>query len=318
MTEADDTHVNAAELLTLALRHLDDADTRRPFTEIPTLDDSTPLPFQPFPALAIAMAGHVLSAWEVRTFQVERAKRGERIRFFTEPRRVLRACTLFDPKLGTQRVIELCGHSFCSNKAPAGPGSRCADHLGDPVPDICDPDYWLHLASEAARSVEYGRGGLTETEALAVHAARAGVPMAEVGRATGIPQWTVHALSGGSARVPEDVDSSDDPARWPLVLTPVRDITVADVHRVYDYMGGDSAKPAPDTVLARKDRWYGYEPLRENGPFLVRAEDERGFTLAWWQMQDHLPGHLLARRGDERRRRDMYEPPCQCEDCDYY
>lgn len=40
MTEADSTYVNAAELLTLSLHHLDDADTRRPIIEIPTLDDS--------------------------------------------------------------------------------------------------------------------------------------------------------------------------------------------------------------------------------------------------------------------------------------
>jgi hypothetical protein len=216
VTEADNTHVNAAELLTLALRHLDSADTRRPFTEIPTLDDSTRLPFQPFPALAIAMAGHVLSAWEVRTFQVERAQRGERMRFFTaaggKPRRVFRACTLFNPELGTQRVIELCAHSFCSNMAPAGPGSRCADHLGDPVPEGCGPDHWLHVAGEAAKSAERARGGLTETEALAVQATRAGVPMAEVVRATGVHEGTVHALSAESASVPDDVDISDDPA----------------------------------------------------------------------------------------------------------
>ncbi|MDH2389270.1 hypothetical protein QCN29_10800 [Streptomyces sp. HNM0663] len=320
MPQADSSHVDAAELLTLALRHLDDYDTRRPFTEIPTLDDSTPLPFRPFPALAIAMAGHVLSAWEVRTFQVERAKRGERIRFFTavgtEPGRTFRACTLFDPELGTQSVVELCGHAFCSNKAPAGPGSRCADHLGDPPPDGRDPCHWLRRAGEAAISVERGRRGLTETEALAVHAARAGVPMAQVRRATGLPEWTVHALSGEPASVPEGVDGSDAPAAWPLVLTPVRDITAADVHRVYAYTSGSPAPPGPDTVLARKDRWYTYEPLRENGPFLV-FEDEHCFTLQWWQMQDHLPEHQLARPGDESRRRDMYEPPCQCGDCDY-
>ncbi|MCX4506425.1 hypothetical protein ACH4E9_18365 [Streptomyces anulatus] len=320
MTEADSTYVNAAELLALSLHHLDDADTRRPIIEIPTLDDS-PLPFRPFPALAIAMAGHVLSAWEVRMFQVERAKRGERIRFFTaaggEPGRAFRACTVFDPELGTQRVVELCGHAFCSNEAPASPGSRCAGHLGDPVPDGCGPDYWLHVAGEAARSVEHARDGLTETEALAVHAIRAGVPMAQVGRAGGIPRWTLHALGEGSAGVPEDVDSSDDPACWPLVLTPVRDITVADVRHVYDFTGDDVAGPAPDRVLARKDHWYEFEPLRGNGPFLVHAEDEHGFTLEWWQMREHLPEHLLARCGDERRRRDMYEPPWQCDDCDY-
>ncbi|MFI0481973.1 hypothetical protein [Actinomadura sp. 9N215] len=321
MTEADSTHVNAAELLSLALRHLDDADTRRPFTEIPTLDDSTAVPFRPFPALAIVMAGHVLSAWEVRTFQVERAKRDERIRFFTatggKPRRVFRACTLFDPELGTQRIIELCGHASCTNKAPASPGSRCADHLGDPVPDTCDPAYWLHRAGEAARSAERDRGGLTETETLAVHAARAGLPMAEVRRATEINEWAVHALNGESATVPEGVDGCDDPAHWPLVLTPVRDITAADVHHVYDLLEGVSAEPAANRVLARKDRWYRYEPLREDGPFLVYAEGEHCFTLGWWQIQDHLPEHLLARYADERRRREMYEPPCQCGYCNH-
>lgn len=40
MTEADSTYVNTAELLALSLHHLDDADTRRPIIEIPTLDDS--------------------------------------------------------------------------------------------------------------------------------------------------------------------------------------------------------------------------------------------------------------------------------------
>lgn len=320
MNEADGTHVDAAELLTLALRHLDDPDTRRPFTEIPTLDGPDSPPFRPFPALAIAMAGHVLSAWEVRTFQVERARRDERVRYFTaaggRPGRVFRACTLFDPELGTQRVLELCGHSRCGNGAPAGPGSRCADHLDDPVPDTCDPGHWLRAAGEAARAAERGRDGLTETEELAARAARAGVPVAEIRRATGLGEWRVNALSGRSPEVPDDIDDSDDPAGWPHVLAPVRDITAADVHGVYSLTGGGAGEPAADTVLARKDRWYGYEPLGENGPFLVYAEGEHVFTLEWWQMQDHLPRHLLARRGDERRRRDMYEPPCTCGYCD--
>ncbi|MFJ1859967.1 hypothetical protein ACIOHA_21950 [Streptomyces anulatus] len=136
------------------------------------------------------------------TFQAKRAERGERIRFFTaaggEPGRVFRACTVFDHELGTQRIVELCGHAFCSNEAPASPGSRCADHLGDPVPDGCGPDHWLHLAGEADH-----------------------------------------------------------------------------------------------------------------------AEDEHGVTLEWWQMQEHLPERPLARCGDERRGRDMYEPLVQCDDCDY-
>ncbi|RSN69399.1 hypothetical protein [Actinomadura sp. WAC 06369] len=96
----------------------------------------------------------------------------------------------------------------------------------------------------------------------------------------------------------------------------MRDITAADVHGVYSILGGGPAEPAADGVLARKDRWYGYEPLGENGPFLVYAEDQHAFTLEWWQVQEHLPQHLLARRGDERRRRDMYEPPCTCGHCD--
>ncbi|MCH0543182.1 hypothetical protein I3F58_27245 [Streptomyces sp. MUM 203J] len=320
MPETDGTDVDAAGLLTLALRHLDDYDTRRPFTEIPTLDDSTPLPFRPFPALAVAMAGHVLSAWEVRTFRVERARRGERIRFFTAtgggPRRVFRACTLFDPVLGTQQVVELCGRSFCNNKAPAGPGSRCADHLGDPVPDGCSPEFWLHMAGEAACSIEYGRGGLSETEALAVHAVRAGMPMEEVYHATTVGQWRLHVLTRRSVEVPQDIDDSDNPANWPLVLTPVRDITAADVHHVRSSRADRPAEPAPDTVLALKDDWYTYLPLRENGPYLVYGEDRHKFTLEWWQMREHLPQHLLARPGDESTRQEMYEPPCGCGDCD--
>ncbi|MFG3380591.1 hypothetical protein [Streptomyces sp. NPDC047999] len=322
MPEADGTDVDAAALLALALRHLDDHDTRRPFTRIPTLDDSTTQPFRPFPALAVAMAGYVLSAWEVRTFRIERARPGERIRFFTaqggDPRRVFRACTLFDAELGTQRVAELCGHSLCTNKAPLGPGSRCADHLGDPVPDGCAPGYWLHTAGAAARSVENGRGALTETEGLAVHAVRSGLPVREVSAATGLREWAVRVLTGEPARVPEGVDDSDDPACWPLVLAPVRDITAADVHRVRALgEDGGPAEPAPEAVLARADRWYFYEPLRENGPFLVQGEEDCAFTLEWWQVQDHLPEHRLARLGDERRRRELYEPPCSCDDCCY-
>ncbi|MFJ3934177.1 hypothetical protein [Streptomyces sp. NPDC090029] len=86
----------------------------------------------------------------------------------------------------TQQIFELCGHSFCSNKAPAGPGSRCADHLGDPVPDASHPDYWLNRAARAAASIDHGRGGLTERQTLAVHAADAGMPLAKIGRETGV------------------------------------------------------------------------------------------------------------------------------------
>lgn len=316
MPEADSTHVDAADLLALALRHLDDPDTRRPFTRIPTLDDSGP--FRPFPALAIAIAGHVLSAWEVRTFEVERTE--HRIRYFTatggRPRRVFRACTLFNPELGTQQVIELCGHSFCTGKASAGPGSRCADHVGDPVPDTCAPDHWLRIAGEAVRSAKRDRDGLTEREELAVRAARAGVPVDEAAGAAGIHEWTVRALLGEPAPVPEDIDRSDDPAHWPHVLSPVRDLTAADVRHVSTVVHDGSAGPTADTVLARKDTWYGYERLGENGPFRVYAEDTYTFLLEWWQTQDHLPQHQLARHADERRRREMYEPPCDCGFCE--
>ncbi|MFE1369219.1 hypothetical protein ACFW84_33945 [Streptomyces anulatus] len=37
MTEADSTYVNAPELLTISLHHLDDAGTRRPIIEVPAL-----------------------------------------------------------------------------------------------------------------------------------------------------------------------------------------------------------------------------------------------------------------------------------------
>ncbi|MEV2277410.1 hypothetical protein AB0I72_17685 [Nocardiopsis sp. NPDC049922] len=320
MTATDSTNVDARRLLALATRHLDDEDSRRPITEIPTLDESTSLPFRPFASLALAMAAHVLSAWEVRTFQVERADPRERIRYFTavgdDPRLVFRACTLFVPEHGTQRVVELCGHSFCSNRAPAAPGSRCADHLGDPAPGNLPlhgrrTEYpWLDLAVEAAR---YGRAGLTE-KTLAVHAIRAGLSPEEVRRALDMPTWTLHALTDGPAPIPDDVEESDDPDQWPLVLTPLRDITAADTRRVYEYSGGEPTEPGPDTLLAREGDLYIYFPVRENGPLMVIGEDDYGFTLEWWQMQEHLPQHRLARRADDRRR-EMYEPPCACGEC---
>ncbi|MFI6900601.1 hypothetical protein ACIBKY_05040 [Nonomuraea sp. NPDC050394] len=303
MTNPADTIVNAAELLATALRHLDDFDSRRPIASIPTLDEATSRPFLPFPALAIAMASHVLSAWEVRTFQVERGDRGDRIRYFTavgdDLRRPFRACTVFVPDLGTQRVVEMCGHAFCPNIAPAGPGSRCPDHLRDPAPG--DPLHWLRLAGAAAQSTQRDRGTRSETENLALAALRAGLPLEEIRRATFVDTWTLQALADGPAPMPGDVDDSDNPDHWPLILTPDRDLTAADVQ-------GAEAELPPETVLARRNEFYIYFHAHEEGPLIVIGEDHCLFRLEWWQVQDHLPQHRLARRADERRQQ-MYEPP---------
>ncbi|XVQ16341.1 hypothetical protein ACQP1W_50800 [Spirillospora sp. CA-255316] len=312
MTDLDSTTVDAAELLATALRHLNDHDTRRPIAEIPTLDEAASRPFRPFPALAIAMASHVLAAWEVRTFRVERGDHGDRIRYFTavgaDPLRPFRACTVFVPDLGTQRVVEMCGHAFCPNIAPAGPGSRCREHLRDPAPE--DPLHWLRLAADAARAAERDRGERTETENLALASARLGLPLREICRATLLDEWTVEALADEPTPPPDDVDDSDDPDRWPLVLTPDRDLTAADTLRIYVLDDGRHA-PAdlpPETVLARGGEFYVYFHARERGPLIVAGEDRRFFRLEWWQVQDHLPQHRLARRADERRR-ELYEPP---------
>ncbi|MFD5427374.1 hypothetical protein [Streptomyces sp. NPDC127084] len=318
MTQIGSTHVDALELLTVAARHLTDPAARRPVAEIPTLDKATALPFRPFASLALAMAAHALSGWEVKTFQVERARPGERIRYFTaidsDPRRPLRACTVFVPQLGTQRVAELCGHFSCPNEAPAGPGSRCADHVGDPEPANTGPSHWLRLAGGAARAAEHARGGLTALERLTVHASRAGLPATEVRRALGMPAWTLDTLVDDPVRRPDDIEEADDPDRWPLVLSPVRDISPIDTARVYDRMDGSPRDPAPGAVLAREGGHYVYFPLRKGGRLLVIGDDDHCFTLEWWQVQEHLPGHLLARRAEERRRA-MYEPPCPCGDC---
>ncbi|MGW0198951.1 hypothetical protein [Nonomuraea sp. NPDC003201] len=313
MANTDDTIVNAAELLATALRHLDDPDSRRPIAAIPTLDDATSRPFLPFPALAIAMASHVLSAWEVRTFRVERGDHGDRIRYFTavgdDPRRPFRACTVFVPDLGTQRVVEMCGHAFCLNIAPAGPGSRCWDHLQDPATG--DRFHWLRLAGEAAQAAQRERGDHSETENLALAALRVGLPLQEVCRATFVDAWTVQALADGPAPMPSEVDDSDNPDLWPLVLTPDRDITAADTRQAYVY--GAAVELAPETVLARRNEFYTYFHTYEGGPLIVVGEDRRLFRLEWWQVQDHLPQHRLARRADERRQQ-MYEPPDPWED----
>ncbi|MFC5754558.1 hypothetical protein [Actinomadura rugatobispora] len=312
MTDIDSTVVDAAELLATAIRHLNDHDTRRPIAEIPTLDEAATRPFRPFPALAIAMASHVLSAWEVRTFQVERGDHGDRIRSFTavgrDPLRPFRACTVFVPDLGTQRVVEMCGHAFCPNIAPAGPGSRCPEHLRDPAPET--PLHWLRLAGEAARAAERERGDRPETENLALASVRLGLPLDEICRATFLNEWTVQALADEPPPLPDDVADSDNPDQWPLVLTPDRDITAADAHRVYVLDGGRyaPADPPPETVLARSGGFYTYFHTHDHGPLIVAGEDRRFFRLEWWQIQDHLPQHRLARRADERRQ-EMYEPP---------
>jgi hypothetical protein len=312
MTDTDSTIVDAAELLATALRHLDDYDTRRPIAEIPTLDDAASRPFRPFPALAIAMASHVLAAWEVRTFQVERGDHGDRIRYFTavgdDPLRPFRACTVFVPDLGTQRVVEMCGHAFCPNVAPAGPGSRCWDHLQDPAAN--GPFHWLRLVGEVARSTERQRGDRTETENFAVAAIRLGFPLHEVCQTINASEWTVQALADEPAPVPDDIKDSDNPDNWPFVLTPDRDITAADTRRIYVYDTGTypPTNLPPETVLAHRGEFYTYFYAYERGPLIVCGEDRHFFRLEWWQIQDHLPQHRLARRTDERRQQ-MYDPP---------
>ncbi|URM98423.1 hypothetical protein LUW76_31015 [Actinomadura madurae] len=317
MTDDDGTIVDAAELLATALRHLDDHDTRRPISEIPTLDEAASRPFRPFPALAIAMASHVLSAWEVRTFQVERGDHGDRIRYFTavghDSLRPFRACTVFVPDLGTQRVVEMCGHAFCSNIAPAGPGSRCPDHLLDPASN--GPFHWLRLAGEAAISAERQRGARPETENLTVAAIRRGLPLPEICRAVSADIWTVQALADEPVPLPDDINDSDNPDNWPFVLTPDQDITATDTRRIYafDDRGYVPADLAPETVLARRGEFYTYFHAYEGGPLIVCGEHRRLFRLEWWQVQDHLPQHRLARRAEERRQQ-MYEPPDSWED----
>ena len=323
MTAKDPTFVDAAHLLASALRHLGDDDSRQPIAEIPTLDEGTSRPFRPFAALAIAIAAHVITAWELTTFQVERGDRGDRIRYFTAiddrgPR--LRACTVFMPELGTQRVVELCGHSWCPNIAPAGPGSRCWDHLGDPPPERPwrasprpgdpapgedDRAYWLRRAADVARAEDSARGR-GQAERLAVAAAGVGLPLEEICRTVGQGAWAVQALTEDPLPRPADVDDSDDADLWPLVLIPVRDITASDVRHVYDTFDRVRTDLAPDTVLAREGVPYTYFRPIESGPLVVNAGEVR-FTVEWWQAQDHLPCHQLVARADERRR-EMYQP----------
>ncbi|MBF9131187.1 hypothetical protein I0C86_19800 [Plantactinospora sp. S1510] len=323
MTAGDPALVDAAQLLASAIRHLGEDDSRRPIAEIPTLDERASRPFRPFPALAIAIATHVITAWELKTFQVERADQGDRIRYFTAiddhgPR--LRACTVFVPELGTQRVVEMCGHSWCPNTAPAGPGSRCWNHLGDPPPEGLwrasprlgdlgpgedDRAYWLRRAADVARAKDYARGR-SRAERLAVAAAGAGLPLEEVCRATGEAAWVVRALIEDPLPLPDDVDDADDADLWPLVLIPIRDITALDVRHVYGTLDGVLTNLAPDKVLARQGVPYTYFRPIERGPLVVNAGEVR-FTLEWWQAQDHLPRHQLVARADEQRR-EMYRP----------
>lgn len=315
MTGSDPTSVDAARLLAAAARHLGDDDARRPIAEIPTLDGGTSRPFRPFAALAVAMAAHVLTAWELTEFQVERADRDDRIRYFTaidEPGPRLRACTVFVPELGTQRVVELCGHPGCTTVAPAGPGTRCWDHLGDPppagpwrasphrgdpAPGTADHAYWLRRAADAARAQDQDS---SRSDRLAVAATAAGLPLDEICRALGRSAWEVHPLIEDPTPLPDDVNDSDDADRWTPVLIPTRDITAADTRHVYDSFGAVLSNLPPDRVLAREAVQYTYFRPDEQGPLIVNTEEAR-FTVEWWQAQDHLPRHQLVTRAGGRR-----------------
>lgn len=55
-------------------------------------------------------------------------------------------------------VVELCGHRGCAERAPAGPGSRCPGHFGDPGPRGKQGTHWAELAAHAWAE-RYGADG---------------------------------------------------------------------------------------------------------------------------------------------------------------
>ncbi|MFB7673192.1 hypothetical protein ACFC26_17460 [Kitasatospora purpeofusca] len=56
------------------------------------------------------------------------------------------------------RVVELCGHRGCGEHAPAGPGSRCPGHFGDPAPRGERGTHWAEIAAQAWEE-RYGSNG---------------------------------------------------------------------------------------------------------------------------------------------------------------
>lgn len=181
-------------------------------------------PVEWHPLVALAAAGHIVQHWTA----------GHRYRgpFEIESgRHVGHAATLTSPATGTQPALrmegggfpdqgdiwvrELCGHTGCTANAPAGPGSRCHDHLGDPAPDGQSATHWAQLAAAAWRrqhptAGEEARLLDNDRRALITGATRAGLTKMELHRATGIARTTIDRIIDPPA--PVDFDDDNAPA----------------------------------------------------------------------------------------------------------
>ncbi|MFJ5926497.1 hypothetical protein ACIQF6_28235 [Kitasatospora sp. NPDC092948] len=88
-------------------------------------------------------------------------------------------------------ITELCGHPRCTEPAPAGPGSRCPSHFGDPGPSGGTGPHWADLAARAwgerhgADGREHPRRVAERLSRLVKQAVAAGMPKEDVAAATG-------------------------------------------------------------------------------------------------------------------------------------
>ncbi|GAA1011544.1 hypothetical protein [Streptomyces thermogriseus] len=171
------------------------------------------------PETAVAVAGHICRSWGREAGVGTRLVAVECERGFAVTLRYTPAAGDGPYRLraaqppGEPKVIELCGHDGCDCPAPAGPGTRCAFHVTDPVPAGEERGYWGRLAAEAWAATYNPRGERArladnERRGVIIGGIVSGLTEEELCRITGIDLLEVKDILGAvpSERPPEDDD----------------------------------------------------------------------------------------------------------------
>ncbi|WP_043463923.1 hypothetical protein [Kitasatospora sp. MBT66] len=166
-------------------------------------------PVEWHPLVALAVAGHIVQHWSdgwqhKGPFEVETGspiRRTAVLHYPGTPRFASRRLMAGGHPDDGIRVRELCGHRTCMEDAPAGPGSRCPAHFGDPVEGAhWDHTRWARIAAEAWRTKHPTAGEekvMLDNERNHLIAAALGVGMRPIDlhRATGIARTTIDRVA---------------------------------------------------------------------------------------------------------------------------
>ncbi|MFE2729196.1 hypothetical protein [Kitasatospora sp. NPDC059327] len=115
------------------------------------------------------------------------------------------------------RVVELCGHQGCGERAPAGPGSRCPQHFDDPSPAGGPGTHWAEIAARAwadrygADGAEHPRRVDDRRASLVTAAVAAGMTEEDLAAAAGLRGDVVDEILRPRPRPQDDGDQYDGP-----------------------------------------------------------------------------------------------------------